>query len=161
SDYTAWTINAPIDPRLPNGGGYPITSYVMTAAAAARPAQTYITLATDYGSERTDYWHGVDITLNARLRNQLNLQVGTSTGRGVIDNCATTALIDAPDLRGCHNVEPFLTTLRGSAAYTIPKIDVLIAATIRSQSGLPLGIATVPVGGLLLNGAIWNVPNTI
>src|SRR5438067_10734992 len=36
--------------------------------------------------------------------------------------------------------EPFLTTLRGSAAYTIPKIDVLIAATMRSQPGIALGI---------------------
>jgi len=155
SDYTSMTINAPVDARLPNGGGYPITMWFMTAAAAARPAQNYITLATDYGPERTDYWHGVDVTLNARLRNQLNLQVGTSTGRGVIDNCATAALIDAPDLRGCHNAEPFLTTLRGSAAYTIPKVDVLIAATMRSQPGIALGIAT------LGNGATWNVPNTI
>jgi hypothetical protein len=24
-EYTAWTINAPVDPRLPGGGGYPIT----------------------------------------------------------------------------------------------------------------------------------------
>src|SRR5205823_2000580 len=136
SDYTAWTINAPIDPRLPNGGGYPITSYVMTAAAAARPAQTYITLATDYGSERTDYWHGVDVTVNARLRNQLNLQAGTSTGRAVTDNCATAVVIDSPDPRNCRSVEPLLTTLRGSASYTIPKIDVLIAATVRSQSGI-------------------------
>ncbi len=53
----------------------------MTAAASARGATNYITLATDYGPERTDYWHGVDVTVNARLRNQLNLQVGTSTGR--------------------------------------------------------------------------------
>ena len=161
SDYTPWTINAPVDPRLPGGGGYPITMYTLTQAASNRGARNYITLSTDFGPERTDYWHGVDITLNARLRSQLNVQVGTSSGRGVTDNCATTVLIDSPDPRGCHNVEPFLTTLRGSAAYTIPKIDVLVAATVRSQSGLPLGIATVPVGGLLLNGAIWNVPNTV
>jgi len=161
SDYTSMTINAPLDPRLPGGGGYPITMWFMTAAAAARPAQNYITLATDFGSERTDYWHGLDVTLNARLRNQLILQAGTSTGRGVIDNCSTAALIDAPDLRGCHNAEPFLTTLRGSAVYTIPKVDVQVAASIRSQPGLALGIATVPVAGLLLNGAIWNVPNTV
>ena len=109
----------------------------MTAAASARGATNYITLATDYGPERTDYWHGVDVTVNARLRNQLNLQVGTSTGRAVTDNCATTVLIDSPDPRNCRSVEPFQTTLRGSVAYTIPKVDVLIAATMRSQSGIP------------------------
>jgi hypothetical protein len=161
SDYQPWTINAPIDPRLPGGGGYPITMYAITNAASARGARNYITLATDFGPERTDYWHGVDVTVNARLHNQLNLQVGSSTGRGVIDNCATVVLIDSPDPRGCHNAEPYLTSLRGSAAYTIPKVDVLIAATVRSQSGLPLGIVTIPVGGLLMNGAVWNVPNTV
>ena len=155
SDYNAWTIKAPVDPRLPDGGGYPITLYALTAAAAARPAQNYITLATDFGPERTDYWHGVDVTVNARLRNQLNLQVGTSTGRGVTDNCATTVLIDSPDPRNCRSVEPFLTTLRGSAAYTIPKIDVLIAATMTSQPGIALGT------GAILNGASYNVPNTV
>ena len=104
-----------VDSRLPDGGGYPITIYTITAAASARGATNYITLETDFGPERTDYWHGVDVTVNARLRNQLNLQAGTSTGRAVTDNCATTVLIDSPDPRNCRSVEPFLTTLRGSA----------------------------------------------
>jgi hypothetical protein len=160
SDYTSWTINAPVDSRLPGGGGYPITMYVPTLAASNRGAKNYITLATDFGPERTDYWHGVDLTVNARLHNQLNLQAGTSTGRTVTDNCATVVLIDSPDPRNCRSVEPFLTTLRGSAAYTIPKVDVLIAATIRSQSGLPLSVAGI-VNGTTLNGAVWNVPNTV
>jgi hypothetical protein len=155
SDYTSWTINAPLDSRLPGGGGYPITSYVMTAAAAARGASNYVTLSTDYGPERTDYWHGIDLTVNARLRNQLILQAGTSTGRGVTDNCATTVLIDSPDPRGCHSADPFLTTLRGSAVYTIPKIDVRVAASVSSQPGIALGITPI------LNGATWNVPNTV
>jgi hypothetical protein len=161
SDYNAWTIKAPVDPRLPDGGGYPITLYAITAAASAKGATNYVTLSTDYGPERTDYWHGVDVTVNARLRNQLILQAGTSTGRGVTDNCATVVLIDAPDPRGCHSVEPFLTTLRGSAVYTIPKIDVRVAASVSSQPGIALAITTVPVNGILTNGAVWNVPNTV
>ena len=71
------------------------------------------------------------------------------------DNCATTVLIDSPDPRNCRNEEPFLTSLRGSVAYTMPKVDVLIAATIRSQSGFPF--VTAAVG----NGAQWLVPNTV
>ncbi len=157
SDYTPWTINAPVDSRLPGGGGYPITLYTITQAASDRGAQSYITLETDYGQgERVDYWHGVDLTVNARLRNpQLNLQAGTSSGRAVTDTCAFTVLVDSPDPRNCRSVEPFLTTLRGSAAYTIPKIDVLIAATLRSQPGIALGT------GAIGNGASWLVPNTV
>src|SRR5207249_4338613 len=55
---------------------------------------------------------------------------------------------------------PFLTTLRGSAVYTIPRIDVQLSATIRSQPGLALSTAGV-VNGTTLNGAAWNVPNTV
>ena len=156
SDYNAWTIRAPVDPRLPDGGGYPITLYAITQAASNRGATNYITLDTDYGAERTDYWHGVDVTANARLRNQLILQVGTSTGRAVTDNCATTVLIDSPDPRNCRSVEPFLTTLRGSAVYTVPKIDVQLSATIRSQPGIALST----LAGAF-NGAQWQVPNTV
>ena len=41
--------------------------------------------------------------------------------------------IDSPDPRGCRNEEPFQTTLRGLASYTLPKIDVLVSGTVRSQ----------------------------
>jgi len=160
SDYEKWTINAPIDPRLPGGGGYPITMYTMTAAAAARGASNYITTDSDYGAERTDYWHGLDMTLNARLPNSLNLQIGTSTGRGVTNNCDTQVLIDSPDPRNCDNTQPFQTTLRGSVAYTIPKIDVLVAATMRSQPGIEF-LTNLTLTGALGNGAQWQVPNTV
>ena len=82
-DYEQFTITAPQDPRLPGGGGYPITLLMVTQAAADRGAQNYVTFETDFGPERTQYWHGVDFTLNARLRQGLTLQFGTQTGRAV------------------------------------------------------------------------------
>ncbi|MEO8258947.1 MAG: hypothetical protein ABI868_16495 [Acidobacteriota bacterium] len=86
--------------------------------------------------------------MNARLRNALNLQAGTRSGRAITDNCATTVLIDSPDPRNCRNVDPFQTTLRGSVTYTLPKVDVLFSATMRSQPGIALA-------------ANWLVPNTV
>ena len=148
ADYQAWTIAAPADSRLPGGGGYPVTLYTPTAAAAARPAQNYVTFETDFGPARTHYWHGVDLTLRARLGAGLTLQGGTSTGRTIIDTCGTVVNIDSPDPRGCHNEEPFQTTLRGLASYTVPKVDVLVSGTVRSQPALQLT-------------GTWNVPNTL
>ena len=52
---------------------------------SARPIRT-TRATTDFGDE-THYWHGVDLTVNARLRNGLFVQGGTSTGRGVNDTC--------------------------------------------------------------------------
>jgi hypothetical protein len=148
SQYDSWTINAPLDPRLPGGGGYPITLWTPTAAAAVIPASNYITFETDFGHARDNHWDGVDVTLNGRMRGGFTFQAGTSTGRTVNDTCATEPLIDSPDTRNCHTVDPFQTTLRGLATYVVPKIDVLVSATMRSQPGQQLV-------------ANWNVPNTI
>jgi hypothetical protein len=89
SDYERWVITAPKDPRLPGGGGYPVAVYTQTAASAARPADNYVTFETDYGPERTSYWQGVDVTVNARFGASLTVQGGTSTGRTYEDTCAS------------------------------------------------------------------------
>ena len=160
SQYDAWTINAPTDSRLPGGGGYPVVMYTPTAAAAALAARNYVTFESDFGAERKNYYDGVDVTLNGRLRQGLTFQIGTQTGRTVLDTCAVDTKVDTPDPRFCRNDAPVLTTVRGLASYTLPKVDVQISATFRSQPPLELGIADTSVGPTA-NGATWNVPNAV
>jgi hypothetical protein len=152
TDYEEFSITVPQDSRLPNGGNYPITLQMVTAEAANRGAANYVTFETDFGPERTNYWHGVDVTVNARLRQGLTLQIGTQTGRAVQDSCATDRNIDGGgnirDLRNCHDVDPFQTTVRGLASYVIPKVDVLVSGTLRSQPPIE-------------RSANWAVPNTV
>ena len=133
NQYDSYVVTAPSDSRLPGGGGYPIRIYQATNAALAVAASNYITFQTDFGPEQENYWDGVDFTLNARTRWGLTFSGGTSTGRSVTDQCATVVLIDSPDPRNCRDADPFQTTLRGLASYTIPRIDVLVSGTIRSQ----------------------------
>ena len=169
SDYEKWTINAPKDSRLPNGGGYPIDVYTLTAAAAARGADNYVTFETDYGPARANYWHGVDVTLNARLRGSLTVQAGTTTGRAINDACESILKVDSPDPRYCRRVDPVETTLRSSIVYMLPKIAVQVAATLRSQPPIILSVTnpTVFVGiqptapAATPTDANWNVPNTV
>jgi hypothetical protein len=158
---TAWdsyTVTAPADSRLPNGGGYPITLLTPKAVVTPKP---YLTWETDFGPARQSLWHGVDVAVNARLRGGLTTSFGTSTGRSIVDTCGTapnynqyngTTNADmGPDPRGCHNEEPFQTTVRGLATYVIPKIDLLVSGTVRSQPPMLLGI----------NQASWIVPNSV
>jgi hypothetical protein len=167
SDYQAWVIDAPKDPRLPGGGGYPITNYTLTAAAAARPANNSVTFETDYGPARINYWHGVDVTVNARLKGSTTLQFGTTTGRAINDNCAAIVKVDSPDPRYCREVDPVETTIRGNAPYMIPRVDVQVSATIRSQPPLIFSVTNPTVfAGILPTGANptaanWQVPNTV
>jgi hypothetical protein len=162
ADYDPWTYTAPQHPDLPGGGGYAITQYALTREAALRGAQNYQTFETDFGPPRTQYWHGVDISANARLRNGLTLQGGTSTGRGVRDRCQTVVHIDSPDPRDCHVTEPYMTSLRALASYTVPKIDVLVSAQLRSlnPANRPGVGADSATNGASLD-ANTQVPNTV
>jgi len=153
--YETYTLTAPNDPRLPDGGGYPIVVYTPTAAAGAVPAKAYMTNESDFGPERDSHFNSVGVTVNARLRNGLITSIGIGTGRAVVDTCQTVTKFnnvvgttESPDPRGCHNIDPYQTTARGLVSYTIPKVDVLVSATVRSQPPSQLT-------------AGWQVPNTV
>ena len=137
SDYDTWTFTAPQNPALPVSGST-LTYVNLSPTASARGARNYQTFETDYAPARTQYWHGVTTSLNARLRNGVTHQAGTSTGRGVQNTCALQAVL--PELLAlgnqridsCDVTEPWATSFRGLAAYTVPKIDVLVSANLRS-----------------------------
>jgi hypothetical protein len=164
SFYETYTLTAPQDPRLPGGGGYSITRYLPTPAALAIAPERILMREEDLGATRSSVWDGFDIGVNARLRNGLIAQVGTTTGRGKVNTCdvdplwnhvnALTGAIDGPDTRGCNDVEPWQTTLRGLTSYTVPKIDVLVSAVIRMQPSA-LFAATANTT------AQWQVPNSV
>jgi len=130
-DYEAWIATAPLDSRLPGGGGYQIVEYEVKPASFGRPAQNYVTFETDFGPARRDYWHGVEVTANVRMRNGLVFQGGTSTGREVEDRCDSVVNIDSSNPRNCKTVQPFRTSFRASTSYTVPKVDVLVSSIMR------------------------------
>jgi hypothetical protein len=150
SDFDTVTITAPSDARLPNGGGYPVT-FVSLKPDKFGQSDNYFTFASDYGKD-TRYWHGVDLSANARTTWGLTLQGGTSTGRGVRNNCEVTAklpeLLGTAQVASCDVTEPWQTTFRGLASYTVPKIDVLVSGIVRSQVAVNPG-AIASNGGSL------------
>jgi hypothetical protein len=182
SDFQLVTINAPVNSKLPNGGGNPVSYYIPKAGVNTSNIQDRYTFASDYG-EWTNHWQGVDITVNSRLRNGFTLQFGTSTGRAVTDNCAVVAKVPEvlnPALTNplafpppatqpadsCHKVESWQTQARGFALYTIPRINVLVSGIARFQPNSSFGFGATPEGnstGLAanyattINGALQNV----
>jgi hypothetical protein len=161
ADYERYNLTIPQHDNLPDGG-QTATFVAITQAASSRGAQNLMTSETEYGPARTAYWHGVDFNATARLARGLTVQGGTSTGRGVRDNCAITEAL--PELLGsarvdsCNVTEAWTTSFRGLAAYTVPKIDVVVSASMRSLS-------TTPGGGVATNGASlaanYQVPNSV
>jgi hypothetical protein len=166
-DYTPFTIRAPLDPRLPNGGGYEISGLYNLVPAKVGQVDELAQSYANFG-EQTENWQGFDVSVVARLRNGLTVQGGTSTGRRLADGCdvraklpelgtgpipgptggatnsSVTANVNA--LGGgpyalstnnpyCRIEEPYRTDFRGLATYTVPKIDVQLAATWVSIPG--------------------------
>src|SRR5687767_6602767 len=150
TDYVNYTITAPVDDRLPGGGGYPISVYVNRSTAPTQNNLRREENVSSDGKERQAYYDGVNFNVNARMRNGLFVSLGTQTGRRVDDDCNVVTNFDngatGPNPRGCHDADPWQTTIRGLGSYTIPKIDVLVSATLRSQPPLELD-------------ADWVVPN--
>jgi hypothetical protein len=173
-DYEYFTFTAPTHPELPDGGGFPVTYFNVTNAAVTRPPQNFYTFADDYG-EWSSYWHGFDVMATARLTNGLTLQGGTNTGRGVRDNCevadrvpeGTLAITFGPFTTlqpevSCNVAEPWITSFRGLASYTIPKVDVLVSAIVRFQTtatGLFISGDAPPASNGTSLTATYNVRN--
>jgi len=141
-DFDIATITTPLNANLPGGGGYPVSFYTRNARTALGATDNYYTFASDYGDVST-YWHGFDVNVNARTRNGITIQGGTSTGRGVRDYCpvmqklpetyvTTGSVLANQQVSACAATEPWLTSVRGLVSYTVPKIDVLVSSSYRS-----------------------------
>jgi hypothetical protein len=137
ADYASYSIVAPLDARLPGGGGYTIDDLWDINPDKFGKVDDVIAPASDYG-KRISYWHGVDVNISARMRNSLMFQGGTSTGRAVTDTCDVNPKLDSPSRRFCRVVAPFATQFKGLTSYTIPKAAVQVSATIQSLPGASL-----------------------
>ena len=147
SDYSPFSVTAPADPRLPGGGGYVVTGLYDLNQDKVGQVDNRITFASDFGNQ-IQHWNGVDLTIDARLRQGVVLQGGVSTGRTSTDRCELAAKVDNPSPLYCHQDTKFLTQVKFLAVYMVPRIAVQVAATYQS----------IPGPGITAN---YNAPNAV
>jgi carboxypeptidase family protein len=162
-DYDRFTINVPSDAGLPEGGGYALTGFDLTAAGAARAPDYFVTLAKNYGSQ-TEVFDGINISVQARLENGLFVQGGVGPGRVVTDDCEVvddlpemlhtlagnpnrSFVFAARPLERCEQNNGWRTGFSGLASYTIPKIDLQVSGTLQNQPGVQLDANLNAVSG--------------
>jgi hypothetical protein len=134
ADYDPFSITAPVDSRLPGGGGYQIAGlYDLNPAKFSLPADVLFTSSSDYGDQR-EIWHGVDLTVNARLAGAF-LTGGTSTQRQSTNNCDVVAKVDNPSPLFCDVSGTFLTSVKFLASYTVPRIALQLTANVQNLPG--------------------------
>jgi hypothetical protein len=86
SDWTKYSIKAPVDSRLPGGGGYTISGLNDIDPSLFGKGNYEVQSAQNYGND-DQYWHGVDVNFSVRPVKGLSFQGGTSTGQTVQDFC--------------------------------------------------------------------------
>jgi hypothetical protein len=177
SDFTQFSIVAPVDPRLPGGGGYTLTGLYNVNPNKFGQTQNWTTAADNYGNI-IQVWQGFDLAANIRAAHGLTLQAGLSTGSLHRDVCAlktavpeyTRALSNpfpatSPSDPWCNWTTNWLTQVKGLGTYNVPKVDVQVGATFQSMPGPQLfanfnapNSVTQPSLGRPLSGGTANVP---
>ena len=170
ADFTTATIPTPANSVLQANGTGPTISFPVISAAKFGLTDNYFTFDSDYGNSKY-YWSGVDVTFNARMRNGLTFQGGTSSGAGHRDICDITAklpellivpFVNTQQTSSCKVDERWLTSARGLVSYVVPKIDVLVSASARSTANAQPStvFSSVATNGASLS-ANYIVPNAV
>jgi hypothetical protein len=162
TDHSEYSIAIPTDPRLPGGGGGTLTGLFDANPSVASQVDNYVTFAKDYGA-RSQIYNGVLVTVSARPRNGLTLQGGLNTGKTDEDQCEIRGVLPetTPTNPYCKTSSGWVTRVTGLAAYLVPKVDVSVAATFRSDRGaqlaanyaVPTAVIATSLGRPLSNNA--------
>ena len=143
ADYDPYCITAPVDSRLPGGGGKQVCGLYDVKPAKFGLVDNLVTQASRYGNQ-TEVYTGVDVNLNARFGQGGQLSGGLSTGHTVTDNCF---VFDSPQQARqgfCHLSPPWSsgTQVKFLAIYPLPW-GLQTSATYQNISGIPTTASVV------------------
>jgi len=151
-----YSVKVPVDPRLPNGGGYVIKGLANQKLAGALPGSGNVTTIQNVLNYT---WNGVDTNFVYRGRGGFRISGGTSTGRSLRNTCRVDGDLSGFGVNaykgregnlyggGCQIYNPYQMNARASGSYTIPWVDVLAGVVFQSRPGNAVA-------------ANLNVPNT-
>jgi hypothetical protein len=139
ANYDPVCVTAPVDARLPEGGGYQICGLYDVKRAQFGRVNNLVVQSSDFG-ERTQVYNGFDVSINARFGRGGLLAGGVNSGQTVINNCQ---VIDSPQQGStsqfCETTEPWVgqTQVKLSGSYPLPW-DSQISAVFQNIPGFPL-----------------------
>ena len=144
SDYSPYCVTAPVDSRLPNGGGYQVCGLYDANRLVSQ--NNVISLGKHFGSP-TEIFNGVDVTVNARLPKGIIVSGGPSFGRTSSNYCFA---VDSPQGAGlppaqgatsaagllyCDVDPPYQPNIKLVGVYPLPWQGIQFAATFQSLPG--------------------------
>ena len=158
SDFTPFSLTAPLDPRLPGGGGYVISGLYDVVPEKVGQVSNLVADSGKYGGW-TQSFNGLDIALNARIGTAFTFIGGASVGQTSADSCDIRARLPelstavtgtspfgaglatstvSPLSPYCHAAYGLLAQFRGLSTYMIPALGIQLSATLQSKPGAML-----------------------
>jgi hypothetical protein len=140
ADFDPFCITAPVDPRLPGGGGYQVCGMYDLRPALFGVGDRVVTRASNFdrpdgGKGRTRYSDFFAGSINARLGRGIELGGSLDTGRTVQDDCF---VVDSPQqLLYCRVVTPFTgqTQIKMHGVMPLPA-GFVVSAVFQNVSGI-------------------------
>ncbi len=142
ADFDPYCITAPVDTRLPGGGGNQICGLYDIKPTSFSLNQTVIKL----DPNRTEVFQGIDVAIRQRS-SKGEITAGLSTGQTVADICNP---VDSPQARFCHTTNPFSasTQLKLNAIYSLPW-NTQVSGTLQHLPGLSYTASYVATNALI------------
>jgi hypothetical protein len=132
ADFSTYCVTAPVDSRLPDGGGYRICGLYDISPALFGRNQALVSAASNYGKQSAIY-DGVDLTESIRLPMGATISGGLNWGRTKTNRCF---VVDSPgELRFCEVTPPFRPTATFAGFVPLPWWGLLTSATYRNYPG--------------------------
>jgi hypothetical protein len=133
TDYSPYCIAAPVDARLPGGGGYPVCGLFDMAPDKFGQSNNLVVSASQFGKQTlvTDFF---SVSVRSRLRGGALIGGGVDTGHTVADACF---VVDSPQqLLYCRVESPFKanTQLKLHASYPLP-FEFVVSGILQNLPG--------------------------
>lgn len=150
ANYDPYCVTAPIDARLPGGGGYPVCGLYDLNPSKVGQVNNLVTFASNFGKQ-TEVYNGVDVNFTARLPHKARLSGGVNIGDAVnggglggatggishANNCDVVARVNNPSVLNCDVNPPYRTQLKLLGSFPLPW-DLQASAVFQSLPGTPI-----------------------
>ena len=137
ADYDEYCVTAPVDPGLPDGGGYEVCGLYDVKPGSFGQSSTFVTDSHAFG-DTVFRNHFVNVTIDGRLPNGIQFGGGVDTGQSTQERCF---VVDSPqELLYCDTTTPFSaqTQLKLFGSVPLP-YDFLVSAAYQNLSGEDYG----------------------
>ena len=133
ADYDEYCVTAPVDSRLPDGGGYKICGlYDLKPTSFGRSEE--VTSASSPFGDTLFRNHFFNVTFDGRLPNGINIGGGFDTGKSIQERCF---VVDSPqELLYCDISTPFSAQTQFKVFGSVPlPADFMVSFAYQNLSG--------------------------